>query len=82
LKHYCRDLNLSNGSWMGLEKDLLRASNSDLSPKAIQHVKHLRVLGGEFIHDPHYDSALRKSQSTAPHQRNRLATDNISSIHW
>jgi hypothetical protein len=60
---------------MGLEKDLPPGEQllalfrpflehlaaSDLSPKTIQkHVDNLWALGGEFIHDLHSDSSLRK----------------------
>jgi hypothetical protein len=60
---------------MGLEKDLPPGEQllvlfrpflehlaaSDLSPKTIQkHVDNMWALGGEFIHDLHSDSSLRK----------------------
>jgi hypothetical protein len=75
LEHYCRDLSGWPRSWMGLEKDLPPGEQlltlfrpfleflaaSDLSPKTIQkHVNNIWVLGGEFIHDLHNDSSLRK----------------------
>jgi hypothetical protein len=75
LEHYCRDLDGWPRSWMGLEKDLPPGEQlltlfrpfleylaaSDLSPKTIQkHVDNMWALGGEFIHDLHSDSSLRK----------------------